>query len=122
MDKTRSNESFPAAINEKIMVAAVTGIAKEARMCADYAKDLAAQLRKIGVLVFHNPGALTVYFPQPSAAICDKYKLACAPAGGLFGGNGAHAITMQHTGPIIPKFIEDYTAWYKASHSLSDIQ
>ncbi len=122
MDKTRNNESFPDAINEKIMVAAVAGIAKEARMCADYAKDLAAQLRKIGVPVFHNPGALTVYFPEPSKAICDKYTLACAPAGGLFGGKGAHVITMQHTGPIIPSFVADYAVWYKAPHSLSGTQ
>jgi hypothetical protein len=48
------------------MLAALERIAKEARMCADFAIGLANFLRKEGVEVFHNPGALTVYFPRPS--------------------------------------------------------
>jgi hypothetical protein len=115
MQKTRSSQPFPAPIQKKIMEAAVEGVGREARMCADFAIGLARDLRKAGVPVFHNLGAITVYMPEPPTKICDKYTLACAPAKGLFGGKGAHVITMQHTQPILPEFVEEYTAWYNSS-------
>ncbi|MEL6820044.1 MAG: pyridoxal-dependent decarboxylase [Pseudomonadota bacterium] len=83
------------------------GLSKMANVCYGNAKYLAQSLRKGGVHVVHNPGALTVYFPRPSPEIVDKYTLACD-------GDGAHAITMQHVNKeLIDDFVTDYLQWHE---------
>ncbi len=47
------------------------------------------RFRDIGIAAWRNPQALTVVFPQPPQAVCDKWQLATA-------GGFSHIICMPH--------------------------
>ena len=53
---------------------------------AEYAEN---RMQAAGIAAWRNPQALTVVFPQPPRAVCDKWQLATA------GGN-SHIICMPH--------------------------
>jgi histidine decarboxylase len=60
--------------------------ASESLAVAAYAEE---RFHGIGVAAWRNPQALTVVFPQPPRAVCDKWQLASA-------GGHSHIICMPH--------------------------
>jgi histidine decarboxylase len=58
----------------------------DALAVATYAEQ---RLRGIGIAAWRNPQALTVVFPQPPEAVCEKWQLATA-------GGASHIICMPH--------------------------
>jgi histidine decarboxylase len=59
---------------------------RESLAVAAYGEE---RLQSIGVAAWRNPQALTVVFPQPPQAVCDKWQLATA-------GGHSHIICMPH--------------------------
>jgi histidine decarboxylase len=58
----------------------------DALAVAAYAEQ---RLQEVGLAAWRNPQALTVVFPKPPAAVCDKWQLATA-------GGASHIICMPH--------------------------
>jgi len=74
------------------------GLLKKAADCLSVAAFAEERLKSIGVNAWRNPLALTVVFPKPAEAICQKWQLASE-------GEWAHLICMPG---ITPGHIEDF--------------
>jgi len=67
------------------------GMRKRIEQALDTAAYAEEQLQQAGINAWRNPNALTVVFPQPARAVCEKWQLASA------NGN-SHIICMPHIG------------------------
>ncbi|KAI6105470.1 pyridoxal-dependent decarboxylase [Pisolithus thermaeus] len=92
------------------------GLMKLALSGIELAGEIAQAFRDAGVDVLHNQKALTLYFPEPSKELIDKYSLACQQG-------YAHIVAMPNTldsrsGEFIGarEFARDYLAWWAARH------
>lgn len=67
----------------------VEGLRRRIVESLDVAAYAEQRLKGIGMAAWRNPQALTVVFPQPPAAVCEKWQLATA-------GGASHIICMPH--------------------------
>ena len=67
----------------------VEGLRRRILESLDVAAYAEQRFKDIGMAAWRNPQALTVVFPQPAAAVCEKWQLATA-------GGASHIICMPH--------------------------